>query len=356
MDDSLGPLVDAVLAVDPAALEDAALVAWVPALLVTRARLDAALVSAVGVADARGVAAAEGCASTAAWLRVAGHVEPSGAGRLVSTARRLKELPATASAFAAGQVDLAGAAAVASVTRVVSPEVAREHLEAPLLDLARDADASQVRREVRRAAWSLAPEIAAAEAQRAFERRYMDLHEGAFGTWTLDGVLDAEGAATVRAALLPLTAPGGADDRRGAGQRRADALVELARRALSGGALPDSGGDRPRLLVTVDAAALADGRVPGELAATRASVGFDTVRRISCDAELIRVVLSAAGEVLDLGRGTRLPSAAQRRALLVRDGGCVFPGCGRPPDFCDAHHLRHWADGGPTDLANLASR
>jgi HNH endonuclease len=57
---------------------------------------------------------------------------------------------------------------------------------------------------------------------------------------------------------------------------------------------------------------------------------------------------------LELGRATRVVSAAQRAALALRDGGCVFPGCARPLAWCDAHHLRHWLHGGATDLANLA--
>jgi hypothetical protein len=57
---------------------------------------------------------------------------------------------------------------------------------------------------------------------------------------------------------------------------------------------------------------------------------------------------------LEVGRATRVVAPAQRAALAVRDGGCVFPGCDRPLAWCDAHHLHHWVDGGPTDLANLA--
>jgi hypothetical protein len=57
---------------------------------------------------------------------------------------------------------------------------------------------------------------------------------------------------------------------------------------------------------------------------------------------------------LDVGRTSRVIQPAQRTALAVRDGGCVFPGCSRPLAWCDAHHLRHWLHGGPTDLANLA--
>src|SRR5918993_1055753 len=57
---------------------------------------------------------------------------------------------------------------------------------------------------------------------------------------------------------------------------------------------------------------------------------------------------------LEVGRATRVIQPAQRAALAVRDGGCVFPDCTRPLAWCDAHHLRHWLHGGPTDLANLA--
>jgi hypothetical protein len=354
MQETLARLVDAVVEVDPTDLADAALTEWVPALLRARARLDAALVAAVAVADARGVAAGQGCASTTAWLRAAGHVEPSAAGRLVATARALPHLPVTEAAFAAGEIDLAAAAAVASAARVVSVEAVREHLEGPLVDLARESDASQVRREVRRAAWTLAPEVVAAETERAFERRYLDVREGVFGSWVVDGRLDAEGAAAIRAALAPLTGPCGPEDGRTAGQRRADAFVEVARRALAGGVLPDSGGERPRVIVTIDAATLTSGVGAGELLSTGGLIAPDAVRRMSCDADLIRVILSGDGEVLDLGRTTRLPSAAQRRALVIRDRGCVFPGCGAPSARCEAHHLRWWRDGGRTDLPNLA--
>ena len=74
----------------------------------------------------------------------------------------------------------------------------------------------------------------------------------------------------------------------------------------------------------------------------------------ACDAGVIPVVLGGAGEVLDLGRAVRLFTAAQTRRLWLRDRHCTYPGCGMPPQWCDAHHLGHWADGGPSDLANAA--
>ena len=77
-------------------------------------------------------------------------------------------------------------------------------------------------------------------------------------------------------------------------------------------------------------------------------------RRLACDAEVIPVVLGAASEVLDVGRAQRLVTTPIWNALVARDGHCVFPGCQRLPEACDAHHVIHWADGGPTCLDNLA--
>ena len=65
-------------------------------------------------------------------------------------------------------------------------------------------------------------------------------------------------------------------------------------------------------------------------------------------------MLGSAGQPLDIGRATRIVPQGLRRALILRDEGCAFPGCDRPPMWCDAHHIDHWADGGPTSLCNLA--
>ncbi len=83
-------------------------------------------------------------------------------------------------------------------------------------------------------------------------------------------------------------------------------------------------------------------------------LGPQTVRRMACDAGILPVVLGARGEILDVGRVERLFTPAQVRALWLRDRHCTFPGCRIPATWCDAHHLTHWADGGPTDLGNAA--
>ena len=74
------------------------------------------------------------------------------------------------------------------------------------------------------------------------------------------------------------------------------------------------------------------------------------VARVACDAQLTALLLDDHGVVVDLGRTRRLFSAQQRRLLAVRDGGCRFPGCDRPPAHTDAHHVVSWLDGGATDV------
>ena len=213
------------------------------------------------------------------------------------------------------------------------------------------------------------------------------------GMVAVNGLLDPEAGQTLLAALEPLARPASADDDRSGGQRRADALAELARRTLEAGRLPRTGGVRPQLLVTVDLDSLLG---PGGLGGETGGAGPldpEACRRLACDGAVTRVLVSrhptnhhdapppprppggdgslaarlraaatrlppALGggptQPLEVGRASRVVTAAQRAALVVRDGGCALAGCDRPPAWCEAHHLVHWLHGGPTDLANLA--
>jgi hypothetical protein len=173
-------------------------------------------------------------------------------------------------------------------------------------------------------------------------------------------LLDTEGMSALEAAVGPLSAPRPADgepDHRPAQQRRADALVELVRRAVGAGdSVPATA--KAQLFVTVEYEVLREGlrgagTTQGALDAGT-QLAPETVRRLACDASLIPVVLGGRSEVLDWGAARRLFTPAQTKRLWLRDGGCSYPGCTIPSAWCDAHHLVHWADGGPTDLANAA--
>jgi hypothetical protein len=143
-------------------------------------------------------------------------------------------------------------------------------------------------------------------------------------------------------------------DDRSRERRFADALVELAGHTLDSGVLPQHSGQRPHLQVTATLATV-QGRegAPAAELDLGGPIAAETARRLGCDAGVTRVVFGAGSAVLDVGRATRVPATATRRAVQARDRGCVWPGCHRPASWGEVHHLRHWAQGGSTDLANL---
>jgi hypothetical protein len=113
------------------------------------------------------------------------------------------------------------------------------------------------------------------------------------------------------------------------------------------------GGERPHVMITVPLDALRHTRGGTGTLHHAGVVPSSLARRMACDAKVIPVVMGGASEPLDIGRATRVIPPAIRRAVVLRDGGCRFPGCDRPQAWCDAHHVLHWADGGSTALSNL---
>ena len=79
-----------------------------------------------------------------------------------------------------------------------------------------------------------------------------------------------------------------------------------------------------------------------------------TVRRLACEADLVPAVLGTKSQLLDVGRTQRLVPPAIRLAAWLRDGGCSYPGCTVPAQWCDAHHGIPWWENGDTSLANTA--
>jgi hypothetical protein len=126
-------------------------------------------------------------------------------------------------------------------------------------------------------------------------------------------------------------------------------------RAVLDAGLPQDNGVRPHLSVVLSWESLVGrrGAAPAQLDGF-GPVSTSLVRRLACDAQVARVVIAPDGSPIELGRSARAPSAAQRRAARVRDQGrCRVPGC--RSRLVQLHHLVHWVDGGPTDLANMVS-
>ena len=162
------------------------------------------------------------------------------------------------------------------------------------------------------------------EANQAYERRAVWLSETMDGVFVLNGTLDAEGGAILRAALAAVEGKPQAGDRRTAPQRRADAMVNLGRHRLDAGDLPTTGCQRPHLTVTADLEVLAGRAAGAGLLNWEQLVPAETVRRLACDCSVTPIVVGADGEPLSVGRARRTIPAPMRRAIMLRDRHCRF--------------------------------
>ena len=332
------------------------------------AHAEAARVAVTAEALKRGEVAASRWGSTRQWVQ--GHAPSLAPGPASVIARavdemRRPELSQVREAVLSARVSVPTAVCVVDQYRKLRPRLAMG-ADAPVIEGMLAMGAAEGPPGVRRLRTALVARYGAPdELQREQDAaaRHVELStpvDQGDGIFTYRFTVDTEGKAVVEAAIGPLSrpvpGPEGERDTRWPGQRRGQALVQVCRRAVAAGA---GLGTSPKatlfltmsledLIARIGAAhVLGPGSHP-------VLVAPETVRRLACDASVVPAVLGSAGELVDLGRAARLFSPGQVRALWVRDGGCSFPDCDVPPQWCDAHHLRHWADGGPTDLANAA--
>ena len=295
------------------------------------------------------------------WLAFRTGIDLGAARQRVRAARALADLPETSAAMSRGELSFS---AVRALTRVATPEN-----ETDLLNLARGCTAAQLERIVR--GFRLGSRQDEAERERArHASREFSVFPDEEGMYVVRGRLTPEiGALVMRAveaasdALFrergPAEAPGNGSaepSERAAAQRRADAIGVVAERAMAAGFRDSRSGtraERYQVVLHVDSDTLsADGPGLGRSELEDGTrVSAETSRRLSCDASVVPIRHSADGSVLDVGRRTRTIPPSLRRALEARDRGCRFPGCGLR--FTDAHHVKHWADGGETKLENL---
>jgi hypothetical protein len=143
-----------------------------------------------------------------------------------------------------------------------------------------------------------------------------------------------------------------ADDDRTQERRLGDAMSDVIDAASQAEKLPTTGGEKPHLAVYLNLNVLTNAVGTATLE-SGAALCPEATRRLACDATIIPMILNGESVPLDLGRARRVVSNHQRTALIVRDKGCAYPNCLAPASWCDAHHIRHWLHGGPTDLTNL---
>jgi 5-methylcytosine-specific restriction endonuclease McrA len=331
------------------------------------AHLDAAtarLLDLIREFDARGGWNA-GFRSCAAWLSWRVGLDPGAARERVRVARALGTLPRLVQALARGELSYAK---VRALTRVATPET-----EEPLLAIGRAGTAEHVERIVR--GWRRVDRQAEAqETARRHAGRALHVYQDEDGMVIVRGRLAPEVGALLMKALdvaretlyqrsrsretvgdtMPVFAAESVSaETPTMAQQQADALALVAETALHRGIDPGAPGDRYQVVVHVDAPVLADIDAPGQSVLEAGThVSAETSRRLACDASRVVMRHDAHGRVVEVGARTRTIPPALQRALHHRDRGCRFPGCGLP--LGQGHHIRHWANGGPTTLSNLA--
>ena len=206
--------------------------------------------------------------------------------------------------------------------------------------------------------------------QELRDRRYLRIMPQPDGMTRIAGLLDPESAAVIVAAYDGATSPrrGGpsfvdpddiarADailhDQRSTEQITVDTLVELVR--IGTAAAPDTllGKNKPAVRIGVAERDLRRHLGSGRIEGQAQPISIDTVEREICDAGIVPVAFDSDGQIVNIGRGQRRFTHRQRIGLGVRDGGCRFPGCDRPPSWCEAHHINEWyRHGGRTDIAD----
>jgi Domain of unknown function (DUF222)/HNH endonuclease len=307
--------------------------------------------------DARG-GWANGFRSCAHWLSWRVGMRRGAARERVRVARALGSLHLLADALARGELSYAK---VRALTRVATPET-----EERLLAVGKAGTACHVERIVR--GWRRVDQLAEArETTHRHKSRALRVYDDEDGMVVIRGRLTPEAGAVLKQALAAAretlyqqtrgvdagAVPGDVSSETSSTQQQADALALLAETALHHGIDPGTPGERYQVVVHVDAEVLANPEAPGQSVLEGGThVSAETSRRLACDASRVVMRHDPDGNVVEVGALTRTIPPAIRRALHHRDHGCRFPGCGLP--FGQGHHIRHWAQGGPTTLSNLA--
>lgn len=313
-------------------------------------RLEAEIARAVDAAGRVEVWRSSGCSSLEAWLAAETQVSFRSARDQVHLAATLAAAPIVAEKMADGELSIDN-------VRLLGAVVGQE-------GFADDADlliemASGSPRETRRGLESwLAMTDPVGETdreERLWVKRHLTFTPNGEGMFDVKGLLMPADVADVRAALDHIAGAAFADETgRPHHTRIADAFIELCKAYNSG--TVTGGRERPKVLISVPFETVVErGAARGVIIGLDATVSAETVRRLCCDAELNRVITRGASTILDYGTTTRLASDSQYYALVARDGGCRWPGCDRPPGWCEVHHIDEVVlDDGPTDLKNLA--
>jgi hypothetical protein len=317
--------------------------------------------------ESRGVMELFGYRSVARLFEHLADVPKAAAERVVKRARALNSgraldgspvpavAPATGVEAAGGSLSNPMIDTIVEVLAQLPPEH-RDDAERSLLSFAAEAGHKQVAALGARIVAHLDPDgTEPDETEPSAPSRELSLRRKRSGIWELNGRFDEETGTRAGALLDSLAERRSSDDGadfRSPQERYGDAFSDAVDLALNSPDLPMQAGERAHVMVAVSLDDLKSGVGQATLGDTGTMTAAEA-RVHACDSMLIPAVLGEKSEPLNLGRLRRLVSAGLRRALFLRDRGCAFPGCHRPPRHTQGHHIHHWADGGPTDLNNL---
>jgi hypothetical protein len=358
---ALSSAIDELSTLDPDSLDDAELADAVVGLHRQQARLAAETARLTAAMDERRLWADDGSRSCGAWVAHRCRLPIGQARARAWLGRRLRSMSVTARAFATGDISERHASVLASLAGGSTAELfARD--ESELVDDARRLSWADFCRAVEYWRQCADPDGAEKDAAHDEALRRVHLSPGLRGTGHLDGLLTPLGRATVASALSRIEqelfdadwaavraehgdAATTCHLTRTPAQRRHDALVEMARRAVTTPA-----GKRPQPLVSVLVGyETFRGRVC-ELA-DRTVITPGTVASLLDEALIERVVFDGPSRVVDLGRARRFTGAV-RRALDVLERGCTHAGCDMPAERCQGDHIQPWSRGGDTNSEN----
>ncbi|HEY7468135.1 MAG TPA: DUF222 domain-containing protein, partial [Acidimicrobiia bacterium] len=292
-----------------------------------------------------------GYPSSTAFLKDWCRVGSGRAHRLVGYSRIIRMAPATMEAWTAGRLSADQVSALldgaTAVPDLFSPA------EESLVDIVEDLGVSDTRRVL--AYWRHTvdgPGILLDEVEQQ-GLRGVSASRSLNGMVRLDGWMTPVAGEALLTALDALMPPPGRGEERTPRQRRHDALEDLARSYLDSDQTAVVGGEKPHVSVVCDLPALQG--IAGGLHETENGqlLTISQLGSLTCDCSLSRILLGPDGEIIDVGRKTRIIPAALRRGIIARDRHCTWTGCDRSPRWCDIHHMRHWANGGPTSPDNL---
>lgn len=359
----LGAKLVALLAVDTSCLSGPEYCTHMGELERARTQLDAEHLDRLADFDESGCWAIDASHGTANWMSSHTGADKADARSRVRLAQHLRQMPVVAAALADGAITTAHARVL---TRCVTNPRTRAFFpddEPTLVAVARNTTPDELANHVR--AWIELmdqdgptpndPTRDTCSASRVGERVKISADLGLdTGLPLLAAIEERSDVLFERDKRVADANPNDGLAMRTPGNRRAEAITELM--MAGAGAATNPRRREPLFDVLVDEQTLRtmERRADSTLALTDGTViPIQLANLWGCDALMQRVVFDRHGAVIDLGRAKRYASKEQRRALVARDRGCPVPGCGRPPEHCDAHHLVFWDDGGDTDIDNL---